>query len=179
MNLRELLFGKVDAPPHAPSKPAPVKVSATPASVCAVTSGELIPIQEIPDPIFASGAMGPAVGIKPTDGIIYAPVTGMVTVMTSTLHALGMTSDDGIEVLIHAGVDTVNLRGEGFHGFVRKGQHVRAGEPLMVYDLDKIRRAGYSDVAITVIINASSLPEVSVTSEGQVKAGETVMRIGG
>lgn len=179
MNLRELLFGKVDVPSHAPSKPSPIKASAAPTSVCAVASGELIPMQELPDPIFASGAMGPAVGIKPTVGIIYAPVTGTVNVTTSTLHALGMTSDDGIEVLIHAGVDTVNLRGEGFHGFVRKGQHVRAGEPLMVYDLDKIAQAGYSDVAITVIINASSLSEVTVTSEGRVKAGETVMRVTG
>ena len=177
MGLLELLFGKVEREPQAPARPARVSVEKAPLAVHAVCSGTLVPMEELPDPVFASGALGPAVGIEPTEGVIYAPVTGTVTVTTNTLHALGLRSDDGIDILIHAGVDTVNLRGDGFYGFVTDGQHVTAGEPLMTMDLDKIAAAGYSDVAITVVINADEFAGAEVVSSGQVAAGERVMAL--
>ena len=175
MSLIEVLFGQPKPVEPKPERPQAIAAQEAPHTVCAMVSGTLVPMPELPDPIFASGAMGPTVGIKPSGGTVYSPVTGTVTLTTKTLHAVGLTSDDGVEVLIHLGVDTVDLRGVVFTGFVSEGQHVRAGEPLVVCDLDRIAQAGYSDVAIVVVTNANMFDEVSCVSAGEVKAGEPVM----
>lgn len=177
MGLLEVLFGKAEGMEPEVVRPAALAVSGAPDEVLAICSGELMNMADIPDPVFAAGAMGMAVGIKPTDGTAYAPVSGVVTLITGTLHAVGLTTDDGISILIHLGVDTVNMKGEGFHGFVEKGQRVRAGEPLMTMDLDKIAAAGYSDVAITVITNSDAFAEVVPAAAGHVNAGSCVMRV--
>lgn len=175
MGLLDMLFGEVDEQEPAPERPAPVSVEEVAGGVYATCTGELLAMEDIPDRIFAAGVMGTAIGIKPSEGVIYAPVDGVVTLTTGTLHALGLATDDGMQILIHAGVDTVNMKGEGFYGFVRKGQRVSAGEPLMTMDLDKIAEAGYSDVAITVITNSDDYAEVIPAAAGQVGAGSCVM----
>ena len=179
MGLLEMLYGKVSAPEPAPQRPDALHVKARRGCVHAATEGRLVAMADLPDPVFAAGAMGPCVGIKPQRGVVYAPVNGVVSFTTNTLHALGITSDDGMEVLIHVGVDTVNMRGDGFHGYVAKGQRVRVGEPLMVMDLGMIAAAGYSDVVITVVTNFADYPAPSILQSDMVKAGDVVMRFDG
>lgn len=176
MGLLDALFGKVEHEEEStPDLPASVEVGETAGVVYAPCTGELIPMERIPDPVFASGAMGPAVGIKPAHNVLYAPVTGEITVLPNTLHAIGLHSDEGIDVLIHAGVDTVNLRGACFSGFVHNGQHVKAGEPLMTMDLGQIETAGYSDVVIVVVLNAADFASVIPTVQTEVVAGRELL----
>lgn len=176
MGLLDKLFGKVERKPVV-DRPAPLDIQPASDVVCAAASGQLMAMADIPDPVFACGAMGPAVGIKPDNGIVYAPVTGTITLTTGTLHALGLRSDDGAEILLHMGVDTVNMKGDGFTGFVEKGQHVRAGEALLVMDLDKVAAAGYSDVVITVVTNADEFSSIASAAAGTIGAGERIMTV--
>ena len=120
MGLFEALFGKAEGLEPEVVRPASLAVSGAPDEVLAICSGELMSMADIPDPVFAAGAMGMAVGIKPADGTIYAPVSGVITLTTGTLHAVGLTADDGVSILIHLGVDTVNMNGDGFVDYVKE-----------------------------------------------------------
>ena len=177
MGLLDVLFGKVEGVSEEPTRPPAAHVDETAGGLYASCSGTLMHMADVPDPVFASGAMGMAVGIKPSEGIVYAPASGVMTIITGTLHALGLRADDGMQILIHVGVDTVNMKGDGFHCFVEKGQHVRAGEALMTMDLDKIAEAGYSDVTITVVTNTDDYAAVTPVAPGEVSAGSLVMTV--
>ena len=177
MGLLDKLFGVPEQQAPLPERPAPRRVPTTPTGVYAPCDGRLVGMANLPDRVIATGALGPAVGVVPAEGMVFAPVSGTVTMTTATLHALGLVSDGGIEVLIHAGVDTVNLKGRGFCGFVAQGQHVEAGEPLMTMDLDVVAAAGYSDVVITVVTNAHAFAAVTCAPEGEVRAGDQVMSV--
>lgn len=177
MTLLELLFGEGEGVPEAPERPAPLALDTRPLTVYAPVTGTTMPMASIPDPIFASGAMGHVVGIKPQDSTVYAPFSGTITVSAGTLHAVGLRSDDGMEVLIHLGVDTVNMLGEGFVGYVSQDEHVSAGDALITMDLDQIAAAGHSDVVIMALTNSVEF-EVSDTlalDGTQVTAGERLM----
>ncbi len=100
--------------------------------------GELIEITEIPDPVFSGKMMGDGFGIKPANGEIYAPVSGVVSSIFPTLHAIGISVNDDVEILIHFGLDTVNLRGEGFEAFVAQGDKITAGDLMLKVDVDAI-----------------------------------------
>ncbi len=100
--------------------------------------GEVIEITEIPDPVFAGKMMGDGFGIKPTKGEVYSPVSGEIASIFPTLHALGIKVNDDVEVLIHFGLDTVNLKGEGFEAFVKQGDKVTAGDLLLKVDVAAI-----------------------------------------
>jgi PTS system sucrose-specific IIC component len=175
--LLELLFGEGEGVPEAPERPASLAVDARPLSVYAPVTGTTIPMSDIPDPIFASGAMGHVIGIKPQTPTVYAPFSGTIIVSAGTLHAVGLRSDDGMEVLIHLGVDTVNMLGEGFVGYVSQGKRVSAGDALITMDLERIAAAGHSDVVIMALTNSAAFEvEDAVSHDGaQVAAGEKVM----
>ncbi|MEE1273041.1 MAG: PTS glucose transporter subunit IIA [Olegusella sp.] len=160
-----------------PAKPAAITVEAAPTAVYAPVPGTGVAMADLPDPVFASGAMGKAYGIVPTEGVVYAPVAGTITATTQTLHALGLASDDGIEVLIHVGVDTVNMKGDGFTGFVKQGDHVAAGEPLMTFDIAKIKKAGYATDVITVITNTDEFKSVEPAAPAEVAAGAKIFDV--
>ena len=117
--------------------------------ICAPAEGELIPMAEIPDPVFSGGAMGECVGILSQDGRIYAPVSGTVSVVAATRHAVSFRSG-GTEMLVHVGIDTVKLGGEGFRVHVREGDRVRQGQLVMEADLDLIRAKGLNPMVIAV-----------------------------
>ncbi len=170
------LFDKFKKP-AAPAKPAAVTVEAVPTAIYAPTPGAGEAMADLPDPVFASGAMGKAYGIVPSEGVVYAPVTGTISATTPTLHALGLASDDGIEVLIHVGVDTVNLKGDGFTSFVKQGDHVVAGEPLMTFDIAKIKKAGYATDVITVITNTDEFKSVEPVEPAEVAAGAKIFDV--
>ncbi|APX32109.1 PTS sucrose transporter subunit IIBC [Brachybacterium sp. P6-10-X1] len=115
--------------------------------------GAVVPLSEVPDPTFAGGIMGPGVAIEPTSGEVVAPAAGTVTHVFPTGHAVALTLDDGTEVLVHVGLDTVKMQGEGFTTLVETGEHVSAGTPLLRADLSAIRVAGYSTVTPVIVLN--------------------------
>ncbi len=117
------------------------------AGIHSPVTGELIPMEEIPDPVFAEGLMGPCVGILPEDGKIYAPLNGTVSAVVATGHALSICGD-GEEILVHVGLDTVKLEGEGFTLHVREGETVSQGQLILEADLDLIRSRGFSPMVI-------------------------------
>lgn len=144
--------------------------------ICAPVSGKVICREDIPDETFASGIMGEGVGIKPEEEIIVAPFDGEITSVVDTGHAVGLTSSDGVELLIHVGVDTVKMQGDGFQVFVTEGQKVKTGEKLLKFDRDKIRKAGYSDTTAVLVTNSDDYSSVKTVAEN-VKQKDTMIII--
>ena len=144
--------------------------------IYAPVSGKVICREDIPDETFASGIMGEGVGIKPEEEIIVAPFDGEITSVVDTGHAVGLTSCDGVELLIHVGVDTVKMQGDGFQVFVTEGQKVKTGEKLLKFDRDKIRKAGYSDTTAVLVTNSDDYSSVKTVAEN-VKQKDTVIII--
>lgn len=144
--------------------------------IYAPVSGKVICREDIPDETFASGIMGEGVGIKPEEEIIVAPFDGEITSVVDTGHAVGLTSSDGVELLIHVGVDTVKMQGDGFQVFVTEGQKVKTGEKLLKFDRDKIRKAGYSDTTVVLVTNSDDYSSVKTVAEN-VKQKDTVIII--
>ncbi|AQX81076.1 PTS beta-glucoside transporter subunit EIIBCA [Plantibacter flavus] len=147
--------------------------------ITAPVSGEVLPLAAIPDGAFSSGVMGPGLGIEPMNGRIVSPVTGTVVAATKTGHAFGIVTDAGVEVLVHIGVDTVQMKGAGFSGAVPSGTHVEVGQQLVSVDLAAISDAGHPATVILVVTNPDDVGEVSVTASGRVVAGEPVLSIAG
>ncbi len=119
--------------------------------------GEVIRLEDVEDEAFASGAMGPGIGIRPLEGMVCAPVSGQVCAIFPTGHAVGIRREDGVEVLLHIGIDTVNMKGDGFDVKVGEGALVRVGDPLVKVDLDKVQTAGYQTTIMLLITNASAI----------------------
>ncbi|MFF2300093.1 glucose PTS transporter subunit IIA [Arthrobacter sp. NPDC058127] len=141
----------------------------------APASGTVIPLSEVPDPVFAGGTLGNGFAIDPGDGRFVAPVSGTVVTVFPTGHAYGIRTDDGVDVLIHIGMDTVKLKGKGFTAHVSKGDHVSAGELLCNVDLSVIKAAGYSTVTPVVITTKQAVEGLSIIS-GATEAGTTAAR---
>lgn len=137
----------------------------------AYVSGEVIPMEQVPDQVFASGTLGGGVAIKPEDGILRAPADGLVAVvMEESLHACGLVLDNGMELLLHIGLDTVEMKGDGFRAFVKPGDRVKAGDELIAFDRDKIGRAGHSDMVIMVLTNPGRAGDISWQTGRRVRA---------
>lgn len=161
-------FGFKDTEP-APKKAAapqaqPLTVECQPGIVYAPVSGTVFPSEEIPDATFAAGVLGRGIGINPAEGVIVAPFDGEISFVTDTKHAVGVTSADGMELLIHVGVDTVAMAGDGFECFVQIGQKVKAGERLITFDREKIKQAGHPDCVAVLLSNSANYPDLSVQS---------------
>ncbi|SDN60847.1 PTS system, beta-glucosides-specific IIC component [Actinomyces ruminicola] len=138
--------------------------------------GRVIAVEDIPDPVFSSGVMGQGVGIIPTSGRVVAPVAGEVVVTVDSGHAIGLKTDDGVEVLVHVGIDTVNMEGSGFTQHVSKGQHVEAGELLLEADLATIEAAGHSTATAVLVTNSANHKAVTTPAVGSaVDAGDNVI----
>lgn len=156
---------------------APVAASTGDAIVTAPVAGTSVPLAEINDKVFASGAMGQGLGILPADGRVVAPVSGTVIAATKTGHAFGIKSDDGVEVLVHIGIDTVQMKGEGFTSQVTRGQRVEQGDILALVDLDAIQRAGFDPTVVTIVTNSASLGTVSAITGRTLAAGDPALLI--
>ena len=139
--------------------------------------GEVKPIEESSDAAFASGALGKGVVILPEEGKVYAPVTGTVTVLFPSLHAIGITSDAGVELLIHIGINTVQLNGEGFTAHIKQGVQIKQGQLLVEFDMNKINEAGYSLETPVLVTNYADLKEVKNTSASSVQLQETLIEV--
>ena len=143
-------------------------------TLVAPTAGEAVPLASVPDPVFSTGALGEGFGVRPGSGDVVAPVGGAVTMVAGTGHAVGITTDDGLEVLLHLGVDTVELEGRPFALTVAAGQRVRAGEALGTMDLEQIREAGKDTTAIVAVTNSAAKGVALELTAGPVAAGDRV-----
>ncbi|MBO1090151.1 beta-glucoside-specific PTS transporter subunit IIABC [Enterococcus hirae] len=144
------------------------------ASIDYVVEGTIIPLNEVKDQAFASGALGKGIGIEPKAGKVevFSPVAGEVTVVFPTNHAYGIKGDDGIEVLIHIGIDTVNLDGKYFESQISQGEKVKKGQLLGSFDVDKIKEAGFDPTVIVVVTNSSDyLDIIPVAQKNEIKEG--------
>lgn len=148
------------------STPSPVApqaetiITTEKGTVLSPVKGKVIPASEIPDPVFAGEAMGQSVGIVPTEGTVYAPFDGTVMMLFPTKHAIGLQSKDGLEVLIHVGVDTVQMNGEGFEAFVKQDDIIHAGDKLLTFDRTKIKDANHPDTVIVVLTNSANFEKI-------------------
>ncbi|MDE7031249.1 MAG: PTS glucose transporter subunit IIA, partial [Lachnospiraceae bacterium] len=139
--------------------------------------GTIISREEIPDETFASGILVYGVGIDPETGEVVAPFDGEIVSVTDTRHAVGISGPDGMEVLIHVGIDTVNMNGDGFALFVAAGDKVTTGQKLMTFDIAKIRAAGYSTTTAVLLANSDDYPDFRIVKTGKTDVMEKVFTI--
>jgi PTS system beta-glucosides-specific IIC component len=140
-------------------------------------TGTVVPLSEVKDQVFSSGAMGKGIAIDPTNGTLVAPADATVTTVFPTGHAIGITTTDGVEILMHIGMDTVELEGKGFEIFVKQGDQVKKGDPLVKFDLDGIRDAGYSPITPIVVTNTPQYLDVLDMNQSEVLQGEDFLTI--
>ena len=161
------MFGYKDPAPEAQDAPA-TPTEAVPAMTCqpgtvyAPVAGEAVPSDQIPDETFATGVLGRGAGIRPEGETIVAPLDGEISSVAETRHAVGITAPDGMELLIHVGVDTVEMKGVGFACFVQQGQKVHAGDKLLTFDRQKIAAAGHPDMVAVLLTNADDYGDMKV-----------------
>ena len=142
-----------------------------------VVEGEVVPLNEINDQAFSTGALGKGIGIKPISHVIHSPIDWEVLTVFPTKHAIGLRSDQGVEVLIHIGIDTVSLEGKYFTMNVKQGDRVRTGQPIGEVDFEKVREAGYDPTTIVVITNTNDFLDVIPTSNNQLVKSDDLLNI--
>lgn len=145
------------------------------AKIVSPMTGRVIAVTDVPDPVFSGKVLGDGVGIVPDSGEVCSPVSGTVVQIAHTKHALGIESDDGLEILVHLGVDTVKLEGEGFTCHVEVGQHVNAGDRLMDMDLEFIKNKELSTISPCIITNMDVIKNLSLQTGNAVGGQTTVM----
>ena len=150
---------KAEPAPAAPAKDMPVVVRCSAGELKQPVEGKVIDRESIPDETFATGILGDGIGVEPTSGTVVAPFDGTVTSVFDTKHAITLEKD-GMEVLIHIGVNTVNMNGDGFTAYVAEGDEVKAGQRLLGFDSAKIKAAGYSDCVVMLLTNSDDLEGV-------------------
>ena len=150
-------------------------ITCEPKTIYSPLKGNVIPLSSVSDPVFAEEVMGPGVGIEPEEGKLYAPVDGEIVSVFPTGHAIGMTTGDGMEVLLHIGIDTVQLEGDGFHALVKQGDHVKAGELLVEFDCAKIKEKGYQTTTMVLVPNAALMGTMSQPKLGSVEPLEQIL----
>lgn len=145
--------------------------------IASPVDGQPESLTKVNDQVFSAKLMGDGAAVIPSDGNIYAPVSGTITIAYETKHAYGIKSDDGAEVLIHIGLDTVNMKGEGFESLVKQGQHVKQGEKLGTVDLDAVKKAGYDTTVMVVITNTANYASVQRITDAGDKHGEKLIAV--
>jgi sugar PTS system EIIA component len=138
-------------------------------------SGKIVALEKVPDPVFASKTMGEGIAFDYEDEIVAAPCDGIITLITSTLHAFGMKSDNGAEILIHIGLDTVNLQGKGFSSLVNEGTRVKKGQPVIKIDHSYMKENNVVLITPMVITNASDYNIELKQTNGIAERGETCL----
>ena len=160
--------GKKEAP-----KPAPAPF---PHTLGAAAQGTFVPMDEIPDPTFSQGILGICCGIEPETGKVYAPMDGTISQLADTLHAIGIEAG-GVELLIHVGIDTVEMKGDGFKSHVKEGQAVKKGDLLLTIDLEKIKAAGHPATIMVAVTNSDELASVEASVSGKLMPGDPLMSL--
>lgn len=137
--------------------------------------GQVVKLENVPDEVFASGAMGKGIAIDPADGTVVAPAAGEITLVFPTGHAIGMRTENGAEILIHVGMDTVSLAGKGFNTFVQVGDKVDAGQKLLEFDLATIREANLPVISPVIVTNSTEFEDVLTTQNARVNIGDYLL----
>jgi PTS system beta-glucosides-specific IIC component len=145
--------------------------------ILAPVQGMAVPLSEVNDPAFNQEILGKGMAIIPSKGRIVSPVDGVLSVMFETMHAVSVTADNGAEVMIHVGLDTVKLKGEGFHSFKKQGERVKAGELLLEFDLKGIRGKGYDLVTPVIILNTMEYPNMKCHVGKQIMELEPIIEL--
>ncbi|EGL46262.1 sucrose-specific PTS transporter subunit IIBC [Streptococcus anginosus] len=139
--------------------------------------GQMVDLKDVNDPVFSSGAMGQGVAVKPSEGVVYAPADAEVTIAFATGHAYGLKTTKGAEILIHVGIDTVSMNGDGFDQKVAQGDKVKAGDVLGTFDAAKIAAAGLDDTTMVIVTNTADYASVTPVAEGTVAKGDAVIEL--
>ena len=137
-------------------------------------SGEIVKLEDVPDPVFAGKMIGDGLAIDPVDGEVFAPCAGKVVQVFPTKHALGIHTKEGVDVLIHIGIDTVGLKGQGFKAFISEGDDVRMGDKLLEVDLEYIKENAKSTITPVLITNMDKVQDISF-GEGRVASKKDVL----
>ncbi|HJB07958.1 MAG TPA: PTS glucose transporter subunit IIA [Candidatus Enterocloster faecavium] len=140
-------------------------------------AGKAIPMSQVNDPTFSQEILGKGVAIIPSEGEVKAPADGTVSMIFDTKHAVSMTADNGAEIIIHIGLDTVELKGEHFTALAEAGQKVKAGTPLVRFDMEKIKEAGYDVVTPVIVCNTPQFPDMVCKTGMDVKAGDVIIEL--
>ena len=140
--------------------------------IAAPLTGKVIPVTEVPDPVFAEKVLGDGIAVDPTEGTVYSPVDGTIFQIAHTFHAMGIESDDGLEILVHLGIDTVKLEGKGFQSVVEVGQKVKKGDKILEMDIGFIREQGLSPMSPCIITNLDAIKSMTACP-GPAEGGRT------
>lgn len=168
--------GSVDVPEKTEA-PAPVKVEVTEETIVSPLAGKTVSLKEVEDKVFSSEAMGKGIAIEPTIGEVVAPADATVQILFPTKHAIGLVTDKGTEILIHIGMNTVELEGQHFTAHVAQGDHVKAGQKLVSFDIEAIKAAGYPTVTPIVVTNTVNYHEVKTVATTTVNQGEQLIEV--
>lgn len=144
-------------------------------TIVAPLTGNVRPLDDVPDPVFAQKMMGEGLAIEAIDGVVVSPVNGEVVQVFPTKHAVGLRSEGGLEILIHVGIDTVHMQGEGFEAYVKAGERVKAGDLLLSFDVSLVQQKAKSDLTPVVITNGDAVKEYRWEHVEQVERGKTVL----
>ncbi|PAV28324.1 PTS beta-glucoside transporter subunit EIIBCA [Virgibacillus profundi] len=177
---RKLVIPEYDKSPEESANETSPAVSSSKADEVTISSpltGKLIPLQDVNDQVFSSEMMGKGIAIYPENQQIVAPADGKITVTYDSKHAFGIHTDQGAEILIHIGIDTVNLNGEGFVSKVSKEQLVKKGDILGTFNIDKIKKAGYDPTVMVIITNTGDYAEVSTVNQKEIAEGDDLLRL--
>lgn len=153
------------------------KAKNTSVELEAIANGQLVALESVSDPVFSQKMMGDGFAIEPDEGTVYAPVNGTVTTAFPTQHAIGIESDEGLEILLHLGFNTVDLDGKPFTSQVSAGDQVKAGQVLTQMDLDAVRQAGTDTTCVVVLTQADQVESLEVEEPKAVKAGDKVAQV--
>ena len=139
--------------------------------------GDVVALENVNDPVFSSGAMGQGIAVKPSQGVVYAPADAEVSIAFATGHAYGLKTTNGAEILIHVGIDTVSMNGEGFEQKVAQGDKVKAGDVLGTFDSSKIAAAGLDDTTMVIVTNTADYASVTPVASGSVVKGDAIIEV--
>ena len=143
----------------------------------APVKGKAVPLSQVSDPTFGEEILGKGVAIIPEDGNICAPCDGTIEMIFDTLHALSMTTPDGVELLVHIGLDTVELKGEHFTAHKKSGDAVKKGDLILTVDIDAVKAAGYDVITPVIVCNTPDFKSVEAVTDETVNAGDTVLTL--
>jgi len=169
---------KEEAPLQNVSLAVEEKKSGKTKSVFSPLHGELVPLHQVSDPTFAQEIMGKGIAIKPSENRVVSPIAGTIMVLPDSQHAIGIKGEDGAEILIHIGIDTVSLKGEHFKALVKEKDYVNAGQPLIEFDRHAIAEAGFETVTMVIITNTAEYLDVLPVNEiGPIFEGEQLLSV--
>ena len=171
-----IILGKKDFEANVDKKEAEDQMKMKGEEILSPLDGELIELSDVKDKTFASGAMGKGVAIKPVEGMLVSPINGHIEMIFNTKHAIGLKSDDGVEILIHIGMDTVNLQGKYFEVLKNAGDNVKVGDELIRFDIEAMESEGYDVTTPIIVTNSQEYVDVIPDACGEIKKGSRIFK---